>query len=185
MTSPSTPRLATENAIQFGALKAIQSALVACVLGVFLNLCLLAVNGALRDGFPTPIDLFHELATIMLLTLALSCAAGILAILPAFIGGLALAWLIRAQLANPPYQTKTWQGWIIGGIAGLLVLLTVFLISEWVGSIGDNVVTYERGAGFLWAFYVIEFASFGGTAGVWTHRQVRRQFLEKSVDKAG
>ena len=104
-------------------MKAIQSALVSCIFVVFLNLLILAVNGAFRDGILSTIDLFVLLVQILLIGAVLFCWASMLVILPSFMGGLALAWLICAQHEKPPYKTKTWQGWVIGGIAGFLVAL--------------------------------------------------------------
>jgi hypothetical protein len=119
----------------------------------------------------------------MLLTLVLSCVASLLAILPALFGVLALTRLIHTQRARPPYESKVWQGWAIGGLAGFLVALSVFLIAESIRRLSGG--AYESNVAFLWAFYVIEFIFFGGVAGAWTHRKVNQKFLEDSVNNAG
>ncbi len=117
--------------------------------------------------------------------LAVSTLIGLtFSVLPAFLGGLILAWFMHQKAVAVSQNRRL--GWLIGSVAGIAASATAFLAYDWFGR------NSHAGYGYNAFESVTSFLGFGifcvviaGAAGAWTQWRMQKRLSENSLDRAG
>ncbi len=149
---------------------------------MFVTLTILSIYGVWQNGLQT-----LELTTSNFQSLLSSVAfmllvAILLSIVPAFVGGVLLAWLLNRQNSTNPNAnpSKLNLGALIGASAGVALALLVLIPADFVGRIDHNGYGYNFLESLpIYLFYAVEFIVIATLAGNWTDKQLRK-YLENS-----
>src|SRR5918993_4926 len=154
----------------FGGWTAIKSATGGSIFAMFVTLTVLAVFDAWQNGFQTIEFNGSEMQNF------LSSAA----LLPACIGGMVLAWLLKRNhsAALTLRQGKLKLGALIGACAGIVLTLLVLIPSDLIGRTAHGGFGYNPLSTLpIYILYAIEIIGIATVAGIWTDSQLRK-YLE-------
>ena len=179
----SNPESSALRFLLFGGWTAIKSATLGSVFAVFVALTCSSIYDAWRDGWQTLEVNGSGFQSFLLSAGFLSLLAILFSALPASIGGVFLAWLIKRDHSSMPTSRpgRRKLGAIVGAFTGAILALCVVVPGDYVdrtahGGLGYN-PAYSLPIYALGAIGIIAIAAIGGA---WTDRQLR-----KYLDRAG
>ena len=152
------------------------------ILAVLVTLAFLGVYGIWKNGWQAIELTVSGLQSFLSSAAFLLLVAILLSAVPAFIGGMFLAWLLkrknsRISISNP---SKISLGALIGALAGVVLTLLVLIPSDFVGRTAHGGYGYNILESLpIYSFYAIEFIVIATIAGIWTDRQLRK-YLENA-----
>jgi hypothetical protein len=182
LAHPSGPSSASFRFLLFGGWTAIKSASVGSILAVFATLMFAGVYAVWQNGLQAIEFNFSGLASLLSSAAFLLPVALLLSIMPAFIGGVLLAWLIKRQNSNSSPGKMNLGAWI-GASAGAVLTLLVLIPTDFVGRHAHGGYGYSLLESLpRYVFFAAEFIVIATIAGRWTERQIRR-FLRNAIPK--
>jgi uncharacterized membrane protein len=177
----------TPNSLSFrflfiGGWTAVKSSTMGSILAVFVTLVFSAVDDIWQNRLQTIeltvsgfISFVSSAAFLLLVAILLSAV-------PAFIGGVLLAWLMNRNnsIRLVSKQSKFNLGALIGASAGFVLTLLVLISGEFVKRMAHGGYGYNFLVSLpVYLFYFIEFVVIATIAGIWTDRQLRK-YLENT-----
>ena len=172
----------------FGGWTAIKSATGGSIFAVFVTLTVLAVFDAWQNGFQTIEFNGSEMQNFLSSAALLSLLAILLSVLPACIGGMVLAWLLKRNhsAALTLRQGKLKLGALIGACAGIVLTLLVLIPSDLIGRTAHGGFGYNPLSTLpIYILYAIEIIGIATVAGIWTDSQLRKYLEAAQIGSTG
>jgi hypothetical protein len=174
-----------QNTISFrflfiGGWTAVKGATIGSVFAVLVTLSFLNIFGIWQNGLQSIEFTVSGFQSFLISTAFLLLVAILLSIIPAFLGGAFLAWLLKRKISQKTFSnpSKFNSGALVGASAGVVLALLVLIPADFVGR------TAHGGYGYnflnslpIYSFYAIEFLVVATLAGTWTDKQLRK-YLE-------
>lgn len=183
MTNPPKPNSQSLRFLFIGGWTAIKSAIIGSVIVVFGTLILSAVLDNWQNGLQNVELSISGFLSLLSSAAFLLLAAILLSAVPAFIGGMILAWLLKRKNARTPNSRsgKISLGALIGALAGVeltaLALIPADLVQRTAhGGYGYNFLDSLP----MYLIFSIEIIGIATIAGIWTDRRLIKH-LQNSI----
>lgn len=176
------PKSSALRFLLLGGWTAIKSATLGSVLAVLVALTISSIYEAWRNGWQTLEFNVSELQSFLLSAGFLSLLAILFAMLPASIGGVFLAWLIKRDHSRTPISRsgKLRLGAIVGAFTGIILALCVVVPGDYVDRTAHGGYGYNPAYSLpIYALWAIGITVIAAIAGAWTDRQLRK-YLDRA-----
>lgn len=189
MKNVSKPNLPSFRFLFIGGWMAVINATIGSLLAVSVTLASLAVYGIWQNGLQTTELNNSGFQSFVSSAALLWLVAILLSAIPAFIGGMLLAWLLSRKnstastISNP---SKATIGALVGAFTGIVLALLVLVPTDFVGRIAHGGYGYNFLESLpVYILYSIEFMMIATIAGGWTDYQLRKYLENSSPSNAG
>ncbi|HNT78520.1 MAG TPA: hypothetical protein PKH77_26210 [Anaerolineae bacterium] len=176
------PKSSALRFLLLGGWTAIKSAALGSVFAVLVALTISSIYGAWRNGWQTLEFNASELRSFFLSAGFLSLLAILFSVLPACIGGVFLAWLIRREHSRTPISRpgKLKLGTVIGASAGAILALLILVPVDYIDRTAHGGYGYNPAYSLpIYALWAIGITVIAAIAGAWTDRQLRK-YLDRA-----
>jgi hypothetical protein len=185
MTNTSQPNSSSFRFLLIGGWTGVKSATLGSFLAVLVTLTFLFVYGIWQNESVASEFYGFRLQSFMSVVAFLLLAAILYSTVPAFVGGVILAWLLKRKTfkSSTTNPSKINIGAFIGLVLGILLTFLVLFPADIVGRTAHGGYGYN----FLeslpfYVFYAVELIVISTVVGVWTDRQLRK-YLENTSPK--